>query len=327
LNSFYSVSIRYPNCICVVYTGDTESEPKLILKKAQERFTIQLDIERTKFIYLKTRFLVLDKYYPVFTLLGQSVGSVLVGFEAMFKFIPNIYFETTGYAFTYPLFYYIANVPVCCYTHYPTISTDMLEAVSQQHPAFNNRTIISSSRLLTKLKMIYYKIFASLYSWCGRCSCCIMVNSSWTFGHINKLWSMTYKTQVIYPPCDVKSFDPIFASQEHDKNFYISSVAQFRPEKNHQLQIRAFSKFLNNLKEQNEQVKDMESIKLVLIGSCRDEQDQQRVEMLKNLAKSLKIEDKVEFKLNFKFETLLDLLSKSAVGIHSMINEHFGIST
>ncbi len=176
--------------------------------------------------------------------LGQSFGSFLLGIEAFLKFIPDIYFETTGYAFTYPLFHYFANVPVCSYTHYPTISTDMLENVSSQNFSYNNRQIISRSKLLTRLKLVYYHIFARLYSMCGRCADCVMTNSSWTQAHINNLWSLAYKTQIVYPPCDVKKFEPIFNDQRHDENFYISSVAQIRPEKNHQLQIHSLAKFI-----------------------------------------------------------------------------------
>jgi alpha-1,2-mannosyltransferase len=169
---------------------------------------------------------------------------MVVGVEAFLKYIPDIYFETTGYAFTYPIFHYLAGIAVGCYTHYPTISTDMLDKVVQQNHSYNNRRIISQSRFLTKLKLYYYRLFAKLYSLSGRCSDCVMVNSSWTQAHINNLWSMTYKTQIVFPPCDVSKFDSIFDDKKHDENFFISSVAQFRPEKNHQLQVRALGKFI-----------------------------------------------------------------------------------
>jgi alpha-1,2-mannosyltransferase len=47
--------------------------------------------------------------------------------------------------------------------------------------------------------------------------------------------------------------------------------------------------------------------------------------MLKDLAKKLGVESMVEFKLNFTFDNLLISLAESAVGIHSMTDEHFGI--
>ena len=46
---------------------------------------------------------------------------------------------------------------------------------------------------------------------------------------------------------------------------------------------------------------------------------------MKELAKNLNVYDKIEFNLNFSFDILLDQLAQSAVGIHSMIDEHFGI--
>ncbi len=81
-------------------------------------------------------------------------------------------------------------------------------------------------------------------------------------------------------------------------------------------------KYIKRLKQNNQNV---DKVKLKLIGSCRNEEDEGRVRMLKELAKSLMVEDKIEFNLNFSFEILLDQLAESAVGIHSMIDEHFGI--
>ena len=120
----------------------------------------------------------------------------------------------------------------------------MLQKVQNQNHSYNNRQLISRSPLLTQCKLVYYKTFAKLYSLCGRCSACVMVNSSWTQAHINYIWSLTYRTRIVYPPCDVKKFEPIFDDNKHDENFYIASVAQIRPEKNHQLQIRALAQFI-----------------------------------------------------------------------------------
>ena len=51
------------------------------------------------------------------------------------------------------------------------------------------------------------------------------------------------------------------------------SVGQFRPEKEQPLQIRALSKVIEHGK----------NARLVLIGSCRGEEDENRVEKLKKL--------------------------------------------
>ena len=38
------------------------------------------------FIYLRSRFFVEAKYYKMFTLLGQSIGSMILGLEALLRF-------------------------------------------------------------------------------------------------------------------------------------------------------------------------------------------------------------------------------------------------
>jgi alpha-1,2-mannosyltransferase len=97
-------------------------------------------------------------------------------------------------------------------------------------------------------------------------------------------------------------------------------VAQFRPEKDHPLQLKAFRLFLDKL-EPEEAAKS----RLILVGSCRNQEDEDRVQALRDLTKELDIQTQVEFKLNVSFEEMLDLMGKSNVGIHTMNKEHFGI--
>jgi alpha-1,2-mannosyltransferase len=74
-----------------------------------------------------------------------------------------------------------------------------------------------------------------------------------------------------------------------------------------------------------DKVKAADKVKLMLIGSCRNKDDEQRVEDLKWLCKELCIESFVEFKLNLSFDDLKQSLADSTVGLHSMKEEHFGI--
>lgn len=83
--------------------------------------------------------------------------------------------------------------------------------------------------------------------------------------------------------------------------------------------------FFVRLKETGAKPYDLEKVKLVLIGSCRNEEDQKRVDGLKELALRLQVDEYCEFKVNFKFDLLLTHLAEAAVGIHSMVDEHFGI--
>ena len=54
--------------------------------------------------------------------------------------------------------------------------------------------------------MVYYCLFALLYGMAGSCCDVVMVNSSWTLGHVLALWRSPNRTSVVYPPCDVTAF-------------------------------------------------------------------------------------------------------------------------
>jgi alpha-1,2-mannosyltransferase len=57
----------------------------------QARFDISLDPRSLHFVFLNTRHLVEDSTWPRFTLLGQSIGSMYLAWEAMSKLIPDLY--------------------------------------------------------------------------------------------------------------------------------------------------------------------------------------------------------------------------------------------
>lgn len=77
--------------------------------------------------------------------------------------------DTSGWAFMYPLLR-LSGVRVACYTHYPTISTDMLRRVQTRQAAFNNSSSITGSTLKSAAKLLYYYIFAAMYGAVGGCA-------------------------------------------------------------------------------------------------------------------------------------------------------------
>lgn len=193
--------------------------------------------------------------------------------------------------------------------------------------SFNNADYITNNPILSAVKVVYYCMFALLYGLAGSCSDIIMVNSTWTLGHILALWRAPNRTSVVYPPCDVQAFLDVPLEEEEDKNrsrkgHSIVSVAQFRPEKDHRLQVRAFRKLLDRCSEVSGR---RELVQLVLIGGCRNQEDEDRVLMLRGLCQELGVADRVEFKLNIPFEELKKSLVDATIGLHTMWNEHFGI--
>jgi len=174
---------------------------------------------------------------------------------------------------------------------------------------------------MTYAKLTYYAIFAFGYGFVGSLAHLVMVNSSWTFGHIVSLWRFARDIKIVYPPCDTKNLEDLPLSS---RNNFILSIGQFRPEKDHELQIRSFAKFMKRLREENCLV-DGDDIKLVLIGSCRGKSDESRVQYLQTLATQLDVADQTKFIINQPFSVLKEWLGRSSVGMHTMWNEHFGI--
>jgi alpha-1,2-mannosyltransferase len=191
-----------------------------------------------------------------------------------------------------------------------------------------------------------------------------MVNGSWTEDHINKLWHKPGQlVHKIYPPCDVQNFkelkrDPNEDEVDDEISFKDSTVAddiktiisigQFRPEKDHMMQLRAFATYLSRCETFDSDLKlvlmggmrnartmfelrkmlsenEWKNVKLVIIGGSRNEQDNQRIKELQDLTRHLSVEQNIEFKVNIPFDELKCEMSEGLIGLHTMWNEHFGI--
>ncbi|KAM3956342.1 ALG11 alpha-1,2-mannosyltransferase [Aphomia sociella] len=312
---------KYPNSNIHIYTVET-AESKKIVDNAQNQFNVRLNSANINFVRLSTQRAIDPKMYPYFTLLLQSLGSMIMGMEAFMKLNPDIYIDTVGYAFTYPIFRYLAQCPVGCYVHYPVITSAMMRRVKHRIVAHNNSSVIARNPLFTWIKLFYYKIFGWLYGIMGRCADVVMVNGTWTEGHIEELWEVPHKTYKVYPPCEVSELKQLRSLVRDSDPIVILSVAQFRPEKDHPLMLQALYE-LRNLLVKNELL--WNKIKLVLVGSCRNEDDEERVQNLKDLAKHLALEESVQFVVNASYARLLQLYQTSTIGLHAMWNEHFGI--
>lgn len=95
------------------------------MRLLQDRFGIEYseDLKSSvKFVHLKKRGLVEADRYPRFTMLGQSLGSMLMTWEALRAYNPDVFIDTTGFAFSYLLAKGVAQCRVIAYTHYPTIT-------------------------------------------------------------------------------------------------------------------------------------------------------------------------------------------------------------
>ncbi|KAH8082473.1 mannosyltransferase [Cristinia sonorae] len=336
-----------PDILSVVYSGDTDATKEQILAKVKARFAIDLSPSSVHFVFLQKRRWVEDKSWPRFTILGQSIGSMFLAWEAMNKLIPDLFIDTMGYSFTFHVVRLVAGIPVGSYTHYPTISKNMLARVSSRQNWHTNASAITSSPILSQAKLLYYRLFMYYYSYSLRKASFIMVNSSWTKGHID--YTLQYKdilldfihlcsplalvttlgrpskpaissSGIVYPPCDTREMER-FDLKGRER--IVLSIAQFRPEKDHPAQLHAFHKLLQ---EHPEYSSTSQRVQLVLIGGSRNAEDAARVEGLKALAKMLNIQDQVQFIVNASYPDMLKWLSKASIGLSTMVDEHFGIN-
>lgn len=91
----------------------------------------------------------------------------------------------------------------------------------------------------------------------------------------------------------------------------IVSLAQFRPEKNHQLQLEAMAALLQLYKSKSQQVpKDLE---LVICGAVRNLDDQAILDRLKERSNELGLGQRVRFEVNLSFSEIKQLLGSSKV--------------
>ena len=254
---------RYEFVEVLVYTGDVDASEEDILQRVKEQFGIRL-VGNVHFVFLHSRKWVEAERWPRLTILGQSLGSMLLGLEALFSFVPHVYIDSMGYAFTLPLFRWLGGSRTASYVHYPTVSTDMINAVETNEPAFSNSPAISRSKYLRKAKVFYYRLFAWLYGMAGRRNCVVMVNSSWTYGHIKALWRPKMLS-IVYPPCDTKTFLNLQTASERGRNgeMRIVSVGQFRPEKRHDMQLEILA-----LLKKTTTAANWRRLKLVFVGGC-----------------------------------------------------------
>ena len=324
---------QYPMQV-LVYTIDepTPNYASTLLAHVQERFSIDLSDK------LKIHFAHLDKHKdllkpsPYLSLIMESLGAMRLAWYGLQQSqrdgkAPHIFVDTTGCAFTFVPAAILFACRVVAYVHYPTISTDMLQMVfERRRAAYNHSADIAQSRIKTIIKLIYYCIFAFCYGLVGSLATLVMVNSSWTFNHICFLWkgpAWRRAIHIVYPPCAVTDLQATKSASRTqaspNKVHVIASIGQFRPEKDHVLQISA----LRRLLDQHPELRP--TTKLKLVGSCRNDDDEARLALLKKMVQELGLATNVEFAVNVPYSTIKTCLEESSVGIHTMWNEHFGI--
>ena len=179
-----------------------------------------------------------------------------------------------------------------------------------------NQNNSNKVRFFNAGKALYHLILLFIYKIQGLFCNIALCNSSWTFNHVKRNWGYTTNCKVLYPPCNVDEF---WYEDTTQKEQIMVSFAQFRPEKRHDLQLDIWKKLHAYLKPLGI------NLKFKIIGSCKDESSQIIVDGLLERIATEKIPN-VEILKNISFTRVREEFSKASIGVHFMIDEHFGIS-
>lgn len=117
--------------------------------------------------------------------------------------------------------------------------------------------------------------------------------------------------KVVFPPCAEMKLEEREVEREEG---LIVSVGQFRPEKRHEMQVEIMKRL----------VEKGIAVRLVMIGGVRNEEDRERAERVRGMVSEEGLP--VEVMVNAGLEELRGWLRRGVVGLHTMEDEHFGIS-
>lgn len=307
-----AVSAAFPRSSVFVY-GDFGGAllPGVI---ATVRNQFGLDLEPARFapvdVGADTAGLVDPVHYPRLTLVRQAWGAAQFGLRAYCQRPSAVVLETGNFVFA-AIGPRILGARTAAYVHYPTISSDMLTRVRERAVDVNNDAAVARSRALSALKLMYYRAFALLYAVAARAIDTAVANSSWTRGHLRTVWRRA-DVGLIFPPCPTLASS---AAGARDPRLVVS-LGQFRPEKDHTLQLSAFA----SLGARH----PGHGLRLVMVGGARGESDRARAKALEADAERRGLP--VEVRVNISREELANLLPQASIGLHTMRHEHFGIS-
>jgi alpha-1,2-mannosyltransferase len=295
-----------------------KDDAEAISNKLKDRFDIEFAnsgkmVVMIEIIRLKTAYLV--KPQSMLTMLLQILGQIVFAFEIITTVYSDAIVDTTGLPFTYSILSLFGRTEVNAYVHYPFISNDMINDVKTGAQGVHSRGAFSKFKIFRGIKVYYYYLILLFYRFNGFFLKFAFCNSTWTYNHIKSIWKNT-KLEILYPPCSTTLYES--KQTNHMRKNIIVSFAQFRPEKNHKLQIDIFNKL--------KQRKVCRDLQLNIIGSIRDEADKKIYNDLIEYINKLNLSEDVQLFQNLAFQQVKQIFEVAKMGIHTMRDEHFGIS-
>lgn len=296
-----------------------------VVSKVDDVFGIPLNrpdiIDRITIVNLKLAFLLRLDFLKLWAI---NMAAIIVSLEGLILGwpFPEIFVETAGFPFSLISARILPTTKhISTYIHYPQVSRGSIEREKGKN----------------LLKYFYLKIFSYVYKFSIGLANKIVVNSNWTFALFDELWGKDkIEMSVCYPPINMESYSLDTLPNPKLRRNVIVSLAQFRIEKNHFLQIQIFSDLLKRIKEIRDKASDEEKvaiekvykeIKFKMCGTSQDSNPRYKeyIDSIKQMMAEKGLEDRLELVIDSSSSELLDIMRTSKFAIHTMEDEHFGI--
>ena len=225
--------------------------------------------------------------------------------------MPDVFVETFTAHFSTPAVYLLnPHLKVVTYVHYPFTGPHVIQEYLQTATDSDKGW---KARLFAGGKLVYHYGLYLIYKVMGLFSDVCYTNSSWTQRHMVGNWGDS-KCEVLYPPCNVDEF---WSQDFSGKKRVVVSLGQYRTEKRHDIQ-------LDMMKYHLEKHPDSDVV-FQIMGSGKFEESERIFKHLQNRVKNEGIKN-VELLKDLRFDDLMRRIKEATWGVHTMIDEHFGIS-
>ncbi|MEM4004879.1 MAG: glycosyltransferase [Desulfurococcaceae archaeon] len=199
--------------------------------------------------------------------------------------------------------------PNIAYVHYPSFN---YEAFLSQYSTFTltNRIInMLYGTLITIFMLLFNKVTLAFFGRHAK-NVLYLTNSKYT-AKIIKLYCRR-RSVVVHPPVNVKMHSKA-CSNDKLRAPYVITISRFAHEK--KLHVIPIIAKLVKL-----------PVSFIILGTLKGRMGQEVKDAIEKLCRSLSVEDKVKMLPNLNDESKIEILCSSKIYLHTMPNEHFGIT-
>lgn len=312
LKSIKSSSIGNRKPYQILIYCDVLKDKQGMIDKVNSYFGYNFKLSDFKLVELQSAHITYTENYFVMNRFLEGLSHFLVAGELIDSAEkPDVLVESFTGHFSSPMIKMLSpKTKFVSYIHYPYTGDYELEKIRVR---LRNPEITWQGRIKCYLHYVYQSFMNLLYSLIGGFSDVCWTNSTWTDDHMTDNWGKGV-CQILYPPCNVEEF---WQQKDKERKKVLVSFAQYRTEKRQDLQLDIWKHFMEAHPDSQVQFK--------IIGSSKFEESEKIFNHLQNRIKKEKIKN-VSLLKNLNLAELKKTLKEATFGIHTMIDEHFGIS-